>query len=268
MPPAFCRRTGRFRNVRVLRNLSVVLLSVIVGAFGLAVVAPMAGATNGSSPYGTLKVSDLTTNATRCVTEKVEFVPGSTLVDWQLTVEVNDSNGDLFVAFTLNAISLTRSFTLCPGRDVAGYFQVSGYLQGTTAPTPPGSGCCDIATYTDSEFTFRVIDRKPTALAVKVTRSHSTTCPLRKTRHCSRVSGKLTRVGKPLPWEWVQIQAYKRGKWARLAWGHCDGLGRVSWYVTISRKETRLKFRLHYDVHDYAKASTSRAFKLEYRATH
>lgn len=219
----------------------------------LAAAAGPASAYNDSNTYGTLKVVDLTTNGTVCVNEVVEFVPTASLSDWTMSVSVSDSNGDEVTQFELDAATTTHSFTLCPHRERAGYMRVYGYISG-------------VGTAYNSGFNFRVIDRQPTALTVAVTRSYAKACPGFEVRpkHCSRVTGTLTRAGKPLAWDWVQIQAYKNGKWVRQAWGRTNGLGKVTWYVTITRRETRLKFRLFYPTHDYAKWSVSRSFRVYY----
>lgn len=247
------------------RRLSPVLLTVVLVAIGLVTPGPAAAAQSDSDKYGTLKVADLRTNGTRCVKEVVEYVPTSKIFDWTLEVSVSDSNGDDVAGFELNPTTRKRTFTLCPHRERAGHFRVDGHLNGNSESDPTG-GCCSVSNAYDSVFTFRVIDRKPTRLTVTVARSTSENCPgfEAKPRHCSVVKGRLTRSGKPWGWDYVQIQAYKKGKWVRQAWGRGDGLGRVTWYATITAKEKKLKFRLFFETHDYAKGSVSRTFTMKY----
>jgi hypothetical protein len=251
--------------VRELHRTHAVLLTLTLVVLALVGLAGTASANVDTDRYGTLKAQDRTTNGTTCVDEVIEFVPAADIVDWTLDVDVdNTTSAASFPSFSLDAAHLTHTMRLCPGQDPTGDYRLDGRLQGNLAPTPPGDGCCQFSNGYDAYFTFRSIDRKPTAITVKVARSNSVQCPLRRTKHCSRVSGRITRAGKPLKWDYVQIQAYKRGKWRRQAWGRSDGLGRVAWYVTITKNEKRLKFRLRYEASDYAKGSVSPTFRVKY----
>jgi hypothetical protein len=252
------------RISRKVVSASVVLLlsGVGVGAGSLASPAA-AGTRSDTSRYGTLTVSDVTITG-GCGSTQVRFAPAADLVDWNLGVSAKSVlTTDPAIHLAFDPEHLTRTLTLCAGRNGTGGYRVDGYLTGNLGESAPDL-CCEVADGYDTFLDFRVINRRPTTLTVKVARSHSKSCPLGQTKHCSRVTGKLLGSGKPLTWEYVQIQAYKRGKWVRQAWGRTDGLGRASWYVVITKKERNLKFRLYFPVQDYAKASASRAFKVKY----
>jgi hypothetical protein len=251
-------------RMRMLRNVSAVVLTLGLGMAGIVVAQPAvalpAAVRGDTDAHGTLSVNDVTVMGKGCGTVVVSFAPSVDLVDWSLDVDLDNSiRNDERIKFQLDATHLSHPITLCGVRDLPGGFRVVGYLQGYLEST--GN---QVAVRYNTYFDYRVIDRKPTAITVKVTRSHAKRCPLGKTAHCSLVSGKVTRAGKPVKWDYVQIQAYKRHKWVRQAWGRCDGLGRVSWYVTITKKERKLKLRLFYPTSDLAKWSVSKTFKAKY----
>lgn len=247
------------RRTRATAVLTAVTL-VLAGASGF--LAPTASAVNDSDQYGTLVAPDRTATGTACVTSVVEFKPSATITAWTLSVAVGTPSAGELPSFTLTPASPKKSITLCPGRNLAGNYGLDGYLSAYRV-----SDAGQVTATYDAYINFRVIERKPTALAVSTARSTSAAnCPGFESRpkHCWKVVGKLTRAGKPYAWAYVQIQAYKGGRWVRQAWGRTNGLGKVTWFATVTRRESSLKWRLYFPRSDHAKASVSRTFTLKY----
>ena len=249
--------------MHVLRGATGVLVTLVVLAAGLS--ATPATAYGGGGASGTLKVTDNVTNATACVAEVVEFVPAADLVDWTVGVSFDTifSTESRLPTITLSAAHPKSVLTMCPGRDPAGAYWAWGYLTGTRSAPDPGGGTYQVDEYYQASFHFRVIDRKPTAWTVRVARSHSESCPLRRTKHCSRVAGRLTRAGRPFEAR-VELQVRQRGRWRRVSSSSTDQLGRITWWVVIEKKERNFKFRLYFPTRDSAQGSVSRKFKVRY----
>lgn len=245
----------------MIRRFAVVVVGL---ALAIAVpVPPSATAQSETSQYGTLSANDPTVTGTTCANVVIQFAPASTIQDWQMEVMVDDSNGNWLPEFNLTPATPTHTLNLCPGRNRTGYYGISGTLEANSTSVPPGSGCCSISAGYNTDFNFRDINRIPTALGVKVVRSHSTRCPLGRTRHCSLVTGALTRGGKPYG-DWFELQEVEHGRWTRLTWCRAGGGGHCGWYVVIGKREIHSRFRLYYPIQDYAKASSSRVFHLFY----
>lgn len=211
--------------------------------------------------YGTLAMPDFATaDGTRCASATITFTATEAIEDWQVDLESFTPNSTAGPIVLLTEAAPSQTVTFCTDHDQLGTYSYRGHLHSHLI----GENSYPIESY-EGAVTFRITTKSPSALTVAVVRSHARSrCPYGKVAHCSKVTGKLVSVGRPIPWSWVQIQAYRGNKWVRQAWGRTDGLGRVVWYVTVTTRQRNWKFRLRFSGNDLSKVSVSRSFRVYY----
>lgn len=232
----------------------------------LVAVAPTmpASAQGSAGDFGTLSMPDtaIARNATssHCASATVSFTSNGKLEDWRVSLESSTVNWSKGPDVLLTEAKPSATITFCTGKHSTGTYVYQGHVQGHLI----GQNSYPLGSLS-AKIRFGVAQRTPSTLTASVVRSRAkANCPLRKTAHCSKLTGRLRAGGKPIGFTFVGIQAYKRGAWRQQTAARTDGLGRVVWYVTITKKERRTRFRLSYRGSDLTKYAVSRPFRLKY----